>query len=124
MSQNIGKKNWLIADGFLPVESNGAFNSHESVCILNMGDTDANITLTIYFEDREPMTGFVAFCAARRTNHIRLDKIADSEGNMIPLGVPYAIKVESSQPVLAQHTRMDTTQAEMALMTTMGYPLD
>lgn len=28
--------------------------SHESVSMLNTGDTDANVTLTIYYQDREP----------------------------------------------------------------------
>jgi len=41
----------------------------------------------------------------------------------VPVGTPYAIKVESNIPVVVQHTRLDTTQEAMALMTTMAYPL-
>jgi hypothetical protein len=121
MSDGIGKKVWVIPDGFLPEISNGYFNSHEAVCVLNTGDEEANIHITIYFEDREPMDKFNAVCSARRTNHVRLDKITDSEGNKIPVGVPYAIKVDSDQPIVVQHSRMDTTQAEMTLMTTIAY---
>lgn len=121
MEKTIGKQIWIIPDGFLPEKSNGDFVSHEAVCVLNTGDKDAKISLTIYFEDREPMDKFFAACGARRTNHIRLDKIVDSEGNKIPVGVPYAIKVESDAPIVVQHSRMDTTQAEMTLMTTIAY---
>ena len=32
----IGKKVWIIPDGFLPVHSNGDFVSHEAVCVLNI----------------------------------------------------------------------------------------
>lgn len=124
MENTLEKKTWVIADGYLPEKSNGDFISHESVCVLNTGNETAKIKITIYFEDRDPMEGFEAECNAKRTNHIHLEKIKDKSGNNIPRGVPYAIKVESSTPVVVQHTRLDTSQAELSLMTTIGYPLD
>ena len=51
----------------------------------------------------------------------RLDKIKNADGVAIPHEVPYAILVESSVPVICQHSRMDVTQAEMTLMTTIAY---
>ena len=116
-----GKKKWIIADGFIPEKSNGDFVSHEAVCVLNLGQTKANIELTIYFEDREPMSDFKAECEPERTNHIRLDKLTNEDGTKIPRGVPYAIKVISDQPIIAQHSRMDTSQKELSLMTTVAY---
>jgi hypothetical protein len=97
--------------------------SHEAVCVLNTGSEDAHITMTLYFEDREPMSGFCTLCKAERTNHIRLDMLKDDEGNSIPQDVPYAIMVESDKPIIVQYSRLDTTQAEMSLMTTIAYPL-
>jgi hypothetical protein len=123
-SSGTGKRQWLIPDGFLPDKSCGEFVSHEAICVLNTGDSDANIKLIVYFEDREPMEKFTAVCGARRTNHIRLDKIKDSSGEKIPVGVPYAIMVSSDSPIVVQHSRMDTSQAELTLMTTMAYPID
>lgn len=122
--KSLGSKIWIIPDGFLPLKSSGDFVSHEAVCVLNVGEKDANINLSIYFEDREPMEDFNATCGAKRTNHIRLDKIEDSNGKSIPRNVPYAIKVESDEPIIVQHSRMDTTQAEMTLMTTIAYDLE
>jgi hypothetical protein len=91
--------------------------------VLNTSDQDAEITMTLYFEDREKMGGFKAVCKAERTNHIRMDKIRNEEGIGVPRGVPYAILVESNVEIVVQYSRMDTTQAEMALMTTIAYPL-
>lgn len=123
MSKAVGKNVWIIADGYLPEKSNGCFPSHESLCVLNTGDTEAHIKITLYFEDREPMDNFSAVCGARRTRHIRFDKLKDEEGNGVPIALPYAIMAESDVPVVMQHTRLDTTQAELSLMTTMAYPV-
>ena len=115
---------WYIPDCFYPsISSPGHYVSHEAVCVLNTGRDDAQLTLTLYFEDREPMRGFKAVCSAERTNHIRLDKLRDENGRAIPQDVPYAIMIESSRPVIVQYSRLDTTQAEMGLMTTMAFPL-
>ena len=117
-----GHKTWLIPDCYYESKSNHQ-PSHESVCVLNTGEKDAVITMTLYFEDREPMPGFVSHCAARRTHHIRMDKIVSQSGERVPMDVPYAILAESSVEVAAQYSRLSTSQAEMALMTTIAYPV-
>ena len=118
-----GKKVWLIADGFWPTVSNGQ-PSHEAVCVLNTGAADANITITLFFEDRAELSGFEARCPARSTRHIRLDSIKNGKGETVPRGVPYALLIESDAPIVAQYSRLDTTQAELALMTTIAYPVE
>ena len=60
MSKAYGKKVWLIPDGFLHSVSLNDQVSHEAVCVLNTSDRNAVVSLTLYFEDREPMTGFTA----------------------------------------------------------------
>jgi hypothetical protein len=42
---------------------------------------------------------------------------------MLPVAKPMALMVESNVEVVVQHTRLDTTQPALALMTTMAYPL-
>lgn len=119
-----GAKSWFIPDAYYPKISTGTvYNSHESVCVLNTGRQDANVRLTLYFEDRDKMDGFMAECKAERTHHIRLDKLKSKKGDEIPQGVPYAIMVESDVDVVVQYTRLDTTQAELGLMTAMAYPI-
>ena len=122
MEKTIGKCTWYIPDAFYPVIDHGEdYVSHEAVCVLNTGSSAAKISITLYFEDREPMEGFEAVCGARRTNHIRMDRIAAKDGSRVPRGVPYAMLVESDVPVVVQYSRLDTTQAEMAFMGLIAY---
>ena len=97
------------------------FVSHEAVCVLNLSGETAHIDLTIFFEDAEPLRGFHAVCENERTNHIRLDKQINDEGKPIPRNKPYAILVESDRPIVAQCSRLDVSQPEYALMTTIAY---
>ena len=124
MSMNYGKKVWMIPDNYLHSVSLNDQIIHEAVCVLNTSDSDAHISLTLYFEDRDAMTGFNAVCKAGRTNHIRLDKIVSEKGEKIPRDTPYTILVESSAPIVVQYSRLDTSAVEMALMTTIAYPVE
>lgn len=117
----VGKTVWAIGDGFLPSTQNGNYKSHQAICVLNTSDKDANIEITVYFEDREPVGGFCAVCKARRANHIRLDMIKNKNGDLIPSDTPYALLVESDVDIVVQHSRMDVSQPEMTLMTTIAY---
>lgn len=117
-------KKWYVPDCYWPeVTTPGHYVSHEAICVLNPGEEDAQIHLTLYFEDREPMQGFYAICGARRTHHIRMDKLLDGRGNPVPMGVPYAVMVESTQPLIVQYSRLDTTQPNESLTTTIAYPM-
>lgn len=113
---------WIIPDGYIPPSSRGELVSHESVCVLNTSNQDAEVTIHAYFEDRDPLMNMQAIVPARRTRHIRTSSlIAGSE--RIPPGVPYAMEVRSSVPVYVQYSRLDSTQAENALMSVMAFPV-
>jgi hypothetical protein len=120
---HIGRKQWAVAEGYIPSWSNGAapeFESHETICLLNATDDDATIRLTVYFADREPAGPYLIKVSARRTRHVRFNEFDDPEP--IPKGTDFAFVVESDVPVVAQHTRLDSRQAENALMTTVAFP--
>jgi hypothetical protein len=42
--------------------------SHETACILNASDRDADVRITIYFETREPVGPYRIAVPARRRN--------------------------------------------------------
>ena len=111
---------WLIPDGFIPEKSSGEQESHEAICVLNTSAEKARLSISIYFEDREPIKGAEVIVPPERTRHIRTDQLGGTE---IPRGVPYAVRVESSVPMVVQCTRMDTTQAALSLMTAMAHPV-
>ena len=92
--------------------------------MVNTSDIDAKIKLTLFFEDKEKRDDFESFCGAGKTHHIRLDKIRSATGGPIPRDVPYAVLVESNIEIVVQYSRLDTSAAEMALMSTMAYPID
>lgn len=115
-----GKKEWLIADCYFDSNWNKQV-SHEAICVLNTSQQNAVIQITLFFQDRDPMTGFVAECASMRTHHIRMDKLLNQDGQPVPKDTPYAVLVEANVEVVCQYTRLDTAQSEMALMTTIAY---
>ncbi len=113
-----GHTTWYIPDCYWPTDGTDApYVSHESICVLNPSDQDARLSITLFFEDREPIEGFTALCAARRTHHVRMDRQVSAGGVAVPRGVPYAAVVVSSAPVFVQYSRCDTTQTQMAFMT-------
>ncbi|HET6397348.1 MAG TPA: sensory rhodopsin transducer [Pseudoxanthomonas sp.] len=120
-----GSKRWAIAEGYIPAWSNGPapqLESHETCCILNLGEQPAQVRITVYFEDREPAGPYRIEVGARRTRHLRFNELRDPEP--IPADTPYASVIESDVPIVVQHTRLDSRQAENALMTTLAHPLD
>jgi hypothetical protein len=121
--QAIGRTRWAIAEGYIPPESNGpapTMTSHETACLLNAGDEAANVAITIYFTDREPCGPYRVTVPPRRTLHLRFNDLRDPEP--VPRGTDYASVIESDVPIVVQHTRLDSRQAEEALLSTMAYP--
>jgi hypothetical protein len=93
--------------------------SHETAVLLNAGDGDAHVRITIYFADREPAGPYELTVPARRTRHLRFNELRDPEP--IPLGTDYSSVFESDVPIVVQHTRLDSRQAEEALLSTIAY---
>jgi hypothetical protein len=123
MAGAIGKKEWVIAEGYIPPESHGPqpeMTSHETVCILNASDQNADIEITIYYSDREPVGPYRVKVGARRTRHVRFNDLRDPE--TIPRGTDFSSVIRSNVPVVAQHTRLDSRQSENALLSTIAYP--
>lgn len=121
----IGRTRWAIAEGYIPSGSHGPapeLESHEACCILNTGGRTAHVRITVYFEDREPAGPYVFEVEPRRTRHLRFNSFEDPE--RIPCDTPYASVIESDVPIVVQHTRLDSRQAENALMTTVAFPCD
>jgi hypothetical protein len=123
MNSSIGHKIWAIPEGYIPGQSTGPdpeFTSHETACILNAGDNEANIEITIYFTDKEPVGPYKLKVPAKRTMHLRFNSLEDPEE--VPRDTDYASVIKSDVPVVVQHTRLDSRQAENALLTTIAFP--
>ena len=121
--KSVGATEWVIAEGYIPAWSHGPepdFTSHETACMLNAGDRDAHVEITVYFKDREPAGPYRVTVPARRTLHQRFNDLDDPAP--IPRGTDYASVIVSDEPIVVQHTRLDSRQSENALITTVAYP--
>lgn len=124
-TEPIGRKRWAIAEGYIPGASHGqgrALESHETACILNAGAETADVRITVYFVDREPAGPYLLSVPAQRTTHLRFNDLTDPEP--IPKDTDFASVIESNVPVVVQHTRLDSRQAELALLTTVAFADD
>jgi len=119
----LGRTSWAIAEGYIPGWSHGPepeMESHETACLLNAGDEEAKVEITVYFDDREPAGPYELTVPPRRTKHVRFNELRDPEP--IPRDADYASVIHSSVPIVVQHTRLDSRQAENAVLSTIAYP--
>jgi len=126
MAEPIGKRRWAIAEGFIPSESvdpvDPALVSHEDACLLNTSSEDAHIEITLFFEDRDPIGPYKIVLGARRTKHLRFNNLDDPE--RVPRDTSYASLIESSVPIVVQHSRLDSRNPNIALLTTIAFAAD
>lgn len=117
----IGATRWAIAEGYIPSSSTGPepqMTSHETVCILNYNDAPAHVQIEIFFADQSPAGPYQLEVPGKRTRHVRFNELDDPR---IPRDTDYASVITSDVPIVVQHTRLDSRQAENALMTTIAY---
>ncbi len=119
----IGQKIWAIPEGYIPgtsVSDDHALVSHETACILNAGSEDADIAITLFFEDSEPVGPYRVHVPARRTLHLRFNDLTDPAP--VPRDTAYASLIESNVPIVVQHTRLDSRDPNIALLSTVAFP--
>ncbi len=119
----LGSTVWVVGDGYIPPGGSGAdpaLHSHESICMLNAGDVDAVVEISVYYTDQEPAGPYTLAIPARRAHHQQINALRDPEP--IQPGRDYCLVIRSSSPIVVQHTRLDSRQSELALMSTIAYP--
>ncbi|WP_116813581.1 sensory rhodopsin transducer [Steroidobacter cummioxidans] len=123
MLKTVGSKVWAIPGGHVPLRSSGAEpgnTSRDELCVLNAGHFDAQLELTIYYEDHAPVGPYRLKVAAQRVRHVRFNDLIDPQA--LPLDTPYAVLILADHPVVVQFTRQDTSQAANAIATTLAFP--
>jgi hypothetical protein len=120
--RGIGRTTWVIAEGWIPSDSTGPapqMTSHETACLLNTGDAEAHVEITVFFGHRDPAGPYRVTVPPRRTLHQRFNELDDPEP--IPRDTDYASVISSDVPIVVQHTRLDSRQDANAVMTTIAY---
>jgi hypothetical protein len=95
--------------------------SHETACLLNTGDRDADVT-TLFFSDREPVGPYRVEVPARRILHLRFNDLLEPEP--VPRDTDHASLIESDVPIVVQHTRLDSRNSAIALLSTIADACD
>jgi hypothetical protein len=97
--QPIGRRRWAIAEGYIPSQSSftdTALVSHETACILNAGDQQAHVSITLFFADREPVGPYRVTIAPRRTLHLRFNDL--KEPAPVPRDTDFSSVFEADVP--------------------------
>ena len=118
----IGHRRWAIAEGYIPgqsVSKDHALLSHETCCLLNAGEREAAVEITLYFSDRAPAGPYSVSVPAKRTLHLRFNDLRDPEP--VPRDTSYSSVIVSSEPIVVQHTRLDSRHPNIALLSTVAY---
>jgi hypothetical protein len=128
---DIGKKVWIFPDAFLPAKGypykmakNDDQFGHESLCMLNSSNNDALLNISFYYEDRDPINNYEHTLKAKRSLHLRLDKIVLLNNQKLLKEVPYSIILKSNIKIVAQLSRLDTTSDHNSFMTSLGWGED
>lgn len=120
---SIGNCLWAIGEGYIPVDGidhgDPRFECHETACLLNANDVAAHVTITLYFGDREPVGPYRVEVPARRTLHLRFNDLEDPEP--VPRDTEYASVIRADVPIVVQHTRLDSRQPALALLSTIAF---
>lgn len=120
--EELGRLAWVIAEGHIPSGGTGpapALENHETACLLNTSDREAHVEIRLYFVDREPVGPYRVTVPARRTLHQRFNELVDPEP--VPRDTDYASVITSDVPIVVQHSRLDSRQAELALLSTVAW---
>lgn len=121
----MGRSEWHIPGGYIPVDSTGpepAMVSRDVLCLLNTGDELTTAEVTLYYADDRVAGPYSLTIAARRVRHVRINDLIDPYAP--PLGEAYGMVIEATTPIVVQHTRLDTRAAANATFSTIGYPED
>ena len=86
-----GRRRWYVPDAYLPGDSSHGVESHESACLLNTGSEPAVVSLTFFFEDRDPVGPVDVTVASRRTRHVRLTDRCAVVGRRAPARRPVCL---------------------------------
>jgi hypothetical protein len=120
----IGHRIWAIAEGYIPgrsVSESRELQSHEAACILNASDSEAAVEVTMYFKDTEHAGPKRIREGARRSRHLRFNDFEAPEP--VPRDTPYSSVFRSDVPVVVQHTRLDSRDTHIALLSTVAFPV-
>lgn len=124
MSTTIGHRTWVLAGGHVPERSTGhepERTSRDELSVLNTSADVAEVALTVYHPDRDPVGPYRLTVEAERVRVVRVGDLVDPLA--VPLGEPYGLVVRSSVPVVVHALRVDTSTGTLVTTALAVVPL-
>ena len=120
-NRSIGCTTWAVPEGHISRASDDASESSkpEAACLLNTGDTDAQVRITAYCPDREPAGPYCVRVPPRRIVQLIFKDLREPE--RIPRGTDYVAVIESDVPIVVQQSRLVGRRYEVAVLSTLAY---
>ena len=124
-----GRCHWAIAEGYLAPQPSGVIDDederldehlskHETLFFLNAGETPADVSLSIYLADRDPIGPYHFRVEPRRTCQVCLEDLA---GPPVPRGKDFASLVQSNAPIVVLATRRRTSNPDDPPLTKIAF---
>lgn len=114
----------MVPGGHIPLESFGREpenTSRDELQLLNIGDQDANVEITIYYDDRDPVGPYPLKVKSRRVRFVRFNDLIKPEA--IYLNRDYAAVIDADVPIFVQFYRLDSSQPAKAILGIMAFPI-
>ncbi|SDB33066.1 hypothetical protein SAMN05660653_01579 [Desulfonatronum thiosulfatophilum] len=118
----MGRTTWMISAGHIPLRSTGREpenTSRDELCFLNAGYREAQVEVTLFYADREPVGPYRLEIPPRRIRRVRVNNLINPEAP--PLDTDYGAVIESNVPIVVQFERTDTSDAKPAMPAIMGF---
>lgn len=96
-----GRRVWAVPEGHIPSRSVSDAHdliSHEAACFLNTGDREADIAITLFFKDSDPVGPYRITFGPKRTVHMRFNDLRDPAP--VPRATSYASLIGSTEPII------------------------
>jgi len=119
----LGRHRWAVSAGWIPLRSNGvepAFTSRDQISLLNTGPRPAEVSLTLFHDDRDPVGPYRLVVPPRRMRRVRINDLIDPEAP--PLDQAYGVVIDAAAPIVVQFTRQDTTARTAAGLAALAFP--
>ena len=107
MNSAMGHKKWCIPDLYMKEPGNMPTPSHESITLLNTGDTAANVRMELIFDNGDATVQLEGIqVMPRQAKHVRMDHM--EEWNLsIPTSVCYSAILTSYEKIVVEYARFN-----------------
>ena len=124
MGKRYGKRFWVFPDGDRPREGSFKRKANETLVILNTTDVLAEVEMTIYFTNKEPLRHSKFTVEPERVKCLKTNDVSDMDGFVPGYREQYAIKLQSTTEIVAQYLKAGTEDQPLHTYGIIGYGCD